>query len=128
LLKQQLRDSSQSLLAAWLVQELQIPTNPATVAQILVWLRGTRIFSFLVWLWPFGLTMQPFVSAWLLKSKGSIPQILKLHLLLMGLKGANRVLGAPTQLCNIVPEHSKLNPGLRFCPKESRKHQAAINA
>lgn len=77
-----------------------------------------------VWLWPFGSTTQPFISAWLLKSKGGF---LKLRLLLMRLKGANGVLAAPTWLRNVVPQRPVLNPGLHFSPEESSKRQATIS-
>lgn len=53
--------------------------------------------------------------------------MLRLHLLLTRLKGANGVLAAPTWLRNVVPEGPVLNPGLRFSPEESSKHQAAIS-
>lgn len=114
-----------SFLASQMVWDVTNPNKPCK--KILVWLRDTWTIAFPVWLWPFGLTMQPFVSAWPLKSSGSTPQIPKLNVLLRRLKGANRVLVALMQLCNIISQRPVLNPGLHFCPEKSPKCQGTIN-
>lgn len=77
--------------------ELQVPTNTAAPATILLLLRDMRVCLFGHGLWPFVLTIQAFVSAQLLKSEGSVGPGTKANLLLMRLKGANGVLEAPVQ-------------------------------
>lgn len=60
----------------------------------------------------------PAVSGFL-EAQGSVPQVIKLCFP----TGANRILVVPTQLWKNIPECPVLNPGLPFCPEESRKRR-----
>lgn len=51
-----------------------------------------------------------------LEAKGSVLQVINMCLP----TGASRSLVAPTWLWNTIPECPVLNPGLHFCPEESR--------